>query len=117
MEPVPGLRHGEVTGAPHLLLVPGDAATMSGAAGLPPPLLLLLLLGGRAAFTVCRAVNAPRDGGLLPLDGQTDEAGPGTVNLRLLMIFTRFNFQTIFVYEGGKSCTFKYYNFTNVCLV
>lgn len=88
MEPVPGLRHCEVTGgAPqgsNLLLVPGDAATMTG-------LLLLLLLGGRAAFTVCRAVNAPRDGGLLPLDGQTDEAGPGpgTVHLRLLMIFTK----------------------------
>ncbi|XP_037532434.1 disintegrin and metalloproteinase domain-containing protein 15 [Nematolebias whitei] len=50
---------------------------MRGAAGLPPPLLLLLLLGGRAAFTGCRALNAARDGGLLPADGQTDEAGPG----------------------------------------
>ncbi|XP_013855055.1 disintegrin and metalloproteinase domain-containing protein 15, partial [Austrofundulus limnaeus] len=45
---------------------------MSGGAGL---LLLLLLLGGRAAFTVCRSLNAPRD--LLPLDGQRDGAVAG----------------------------------------
>uniref|UniRef100_A0A1A8H672 A disintegrin and metalloproteinase domain 15 n=1 Tax=Nothobranchius korthausae TaxID=1143690 RepID=A0A1A8H672_9TELE len=50
---------------------------MSGAAGLPPPLLFLLLLGGRAAFTVCRSLNAPQDGGVLHQDGQVDEAVTG----------------------------------------
>uniref|UniRef100_A0AAZ1XTC9 ADAM metallopeptidase domain 15 n=1 Tax=Oreochromis aureus TaxID=47969 RepID=A0AAZ1XTC9_OREAU len=44
---------------------------MSGTAGLLPPL-LLLLLSGRAAFIVCRSLNAPQDVGSLPLDGQTD---------------------------------------------
>ncbi|XP_039887113.1 disintegrin and metalloproteinase domain-containing protein 12 isoform X3 [Simochromis diagramma] len=40
---------------------------MSGTTGL-----LLLLLSGRAAFIVCRSLNAPRDVGSLPRDGQTD---------------------------------------------
>lgn len=48
--------------------VSGDAERMKGAAAT----LLLLLLSGRAAFTVCRALNAPQDGGVLPPDGQTD---------------------------------------------
>ncbi|XP_037836230.1 disintegrin and metalloproteinase domain-containing protein 15 [Kryptolebias marmoratus] len=48
---------------------------MSGAAGLPPPLLLLLLLGGRAAFTGCRSLNAPRDG--LRVAGPTDGSVTG----------------------------------------
>ncbi|XP_028254716.1 disintegrin and metalloproteinase domain-containing protein 12 isoform X2 [Parambassis ranga] len=40
---------------------------MSGAAGLP---LLLLLISGRAAFTVCRSLNAAQDGLLSPRDRQ-----------------------------------------------
>uniref|UniRef100_A0A3P8PP56 Uncharacterized protein n=1 Tax=Astatotilapia calliptera TaxID=8154 RepID=A0A3P8PP56_ASTCA len=40
---------------------------MSGTTGL-----LLLLLSGRAAFIVCRSLNAPQDVGSLPRDGQTD---------------------------------------------
>ncbi|XP_040900593.1 disintegrin and metalloproteinase domain-containing protein 15 isoform X3 [Toxotes jaculatrix] len=35
-------------------------------------LLVLLLLSGRPAFTVCRSLNAPQDGGVLPPDGQAD---------------------------------------------
>ncbi|XP_026227322.1 disintegrin and metalloproteinase domain-containing protein 15 isoform X3 [Anabas testudineus] len=34
--------------------------------------LLLLLLSGRAAFTVCRSLNAPQDGGAPSEDGQMD---------------------------------------------
>nr|XP_033496697.1 disintegrin and metalloproteinase domain-containing protein 15 isoform X2 [Epinephelus lanceolatus] len=34
--------------------------------------ILLLLLSGRAAFTAARSLNAPQDGEVLPLDGQTD---------------------------------------------
>lgn len=51
------------------MLVAGDAERMNRAAA---PLLLLLLLGGRAAFTVCRSLNAPQDGGALSQDGETD---------------------------------------------
>ncbi|KAM9353587.1 disintegrin and metalloproteinase domain-containing protein 12 [Symphorus nematophorus] len=40
---------------------------MNGAAAV-----LLLLLSGRAVFTAARSLNAPQDGGVLPLDGQTD---------------------------------------------
>ncbi|XP_035463787.2 disintegrin and metalloproteinase domain-containing protein 15 isoform X4 [Scophthalmus maximus] len=40
---------------------------MSGAAAT-----LLLLLCGRAAFTLCRSLNAPQDGGVLPPDRRTD---------------------------------------------
>uniref|UniRef100_A0A3Q2VKG6 ADAM metallopeptidase domain 15 n=1 Tax=Haplochromis burtoni TaxID=8153 RepID=A0A3Q2VKG6_HAPBU len=40
---------------------------MSGTTGL-----LLLLLSGRAAFIVCRSLNAPQDVGSLPRDEQTD---------------------------------------------
>ncbi|XP_039973272.1 disintegrin and metalloproteinase domain-containing protein 12 isoform X3 [Xiphias gladius] len=43
---------------------------MSGAAA--TSLLLLLLLGGRAAFTVCRSLNAPQDEGVLPPETQAD---------------------------------------------
>lgn len=81
MEPPAVLRHGEVTGRgchslPHtqpnssgnLLPVAGDAGTMNGAAAT----LLLLLLSGRAAFTVCRSLNAPQDGGAPSEDGQMD---------------------------------------------
>ncbi|XP_076592836.1 disintegrin and metalloproteinase domain-containing protein 15 isoform X2 [Chaetodon auriga] len=35
-------------------------------------LLPLLLLCGRAVFTAARSLNAPQDGGLLPVDGRTD---------------------------------------------
>nr|XP_046255470.1 disintegrin and metalloproteinase domain-containing protein 15 isoform X5 [Scatophagus argus] len=41
---------------------------MSGAAVLLP----LLLLSSRVAFTAARSLNTPRDGGVLPVDGQTD---------------------------------------------
>ncbi|KAM4735971.1 disintegrin and metalloproteinase domain-containing protein 12 isoform 2-T2 [Anableps anableps] len=47
---------------------------MSGAAGLP---LVLLLLGSRAAFMVCRSLNAPQDGGVLPTEVQMDDALTG----------------------------------------
>ncbi|XP_047217575.1 disintegrin and metalloproteinase domain-containing protein 15 isoform X3 [Girardinichthys multiradiatus] len=54
---------------------------MSGAAGPPLPL-VLLLLGGRAAFTVCRSLNAPQDGGILPVEVQMDDALSGVDRLR-----------------------------------
>ncbi|XP_035991466.1 disintegrin and metalloproteinase domain-containing protein 15 isoform X3 [Fundulus heteroclitus] len=40
---------------------------MRGSAGPPLPL-VLLLLGGRAAFTVCRSLNAPQDAAVLPAE-------------------------------------------------
>ncbi|XP_016518921.1 disintegrin and metalloproteinase domain-containing protein 15 isoform X2 [Poecilia formosa] len=49
---------------------------MSGAAGPPLPL-VLLLLGGRAAFMVCRSLNAPQDGAVLSAEVQMDAALTG----------------------------------------
>ncbi|XP_008296861.1 disintegrin and metalloproteinase domain-containing protein 12 isoform X2 [Stegastes partitus] len=49
--------------------------------GLPPLLLpLLLLLCGRAAFTVCRSLNAAQDGELLDEDGHMDGTDSLTVS-------------------------------------
>lgn len=59
--------HTHTSDSSNLLLVAGDAERMSGTTGL-----LLLLLSGRAAFIVCRSLNAPQDVGSLPRDGQTD---------------------------------------------
>lgn len=60
----------------NLLPVSGDSERMSGAAGPPLPL-VLLLLGGRAAFMVCRSLNAPQDGAVLSAEVQMDAALTG----------------------------------------
>ncbi|XP_055358912.1 LOW QUALITY PROTEIN: disintegrin and metalloproteinase domain-containing protein 12 [Betta splendens] len=54
---------------------------MSGTAA-PLLLLLLLLLGGRAAFTVCRSLNAPQDGELLRPRGTGSLTVTGVDSLR-----------------------------------